>query len=298
MRLAKAVGYVNAGTCEFLLGPDGGFYFLEVNARLQVEHPVTELRTGLDLVREQLRVAAGLPLSVTQDQVDFRGHAIEARISAEDPYNRFLPASGVVAALRNPEGPGVRNDSGLYDGMEVPLYYDPLLAKLICYGEDREQAIARLRRAVDEYVISGVRTTLPFVTWLLRHPRFVAGDFSTDFIAQEWNPLTTSAAGETGLAPTAAHGEENGREAGALNSQVVAALGSALAAEDEATSLATRSRSQNGARWRRLALEDGWAARGAARRLTGRRCARWRMCPMARRKMADASSLAAVVSRS
>ncbi len=168
MRLAQAAGYVNAGTCEFLLGPDGGFYFLEVNARLQVEHPVTELVTGLDLVREQLRVAAGLPLSVTQEQVVFRGHAIEARITAEDPLNRFLPASGRIAALRDPAGPGVRLDSALYDGMEIPLYYDSLLAKLICWGEDRTEAIARLRRALDEYIIAGVRTTIPFARWLLR----------------------------------------------------------------------------------------------------------------------------------
>ncbi len=123
---------------------------------------MTEWRTGIDLVREQLRVAAGLPLSVTQEEVEFRGHAIEARISAEDPANRFLPASGTIAALREPSGPGVRVDSGLYDGMSVPLYYDPLLAKLICWGQDREQAIARMRRAIEEYIIAGVRTTMPF----------------------------------------------------------------------------------------------------------------------------------------
>ncbi len=170
--LARAVGYVNAGTCEFLLGPDGGFYFLEVNARLQVEHPVTELRTGIDLVREQLRVAAGLPLSVTQDQIDFRGHAIEARITAEDPLNNFLPASGTIAALREPMGPGVRLDSGIYDGMQIPLYYDSMLAKLICWGADRAEAMERLRRALDEYTIAGVRTTIPFARWLLDQPRF------------------------------------------------------------------------------------------------------------------------------
>ncbi|MGH2487867.1 MAG: acetyl-CoA carboxylase biotin carboxylase subunit, partial [Ktedonobacterales bacterium] len=184
--LAKAANYVNAGTVEFLLGPDRNFYFLEVNTRLQVEHPVTELRTGLDLVREQLRVASGLPLSFTQAEVHFSGHAIEARITAEDPANRFLPASGTVVALSDPAGPGVRLDSGLYAGMRVPLYYDSMLAKLICWGADREEALARLRRALGEYTIDGVRTTIPFAQWLLAHPRFQAGDFSTDFIAEEW----------------------------------------------------------------------------------------------------------------
>jgi acetyl-CoA carboxylase biotin carboxylase subunit len=265
VRLARAVGYVNAGTCEFLLGPDGSFYFLEVNARLQVEHPVTELRTGIDLVREQFRVAAGFPLSVTQEQVAFRGHAIEARISAEDPLNRFLPAVGLVAALQNPEGPGVRNDSGLYGGMQVPLHYDPLLAKLICWGEDREQALARMRRAVDEYVISGVRTTLPFVAWLLRHPRFVAGDFSTDFIAEEWRPEP----GMNALAPVGGVAEAgaNGRHPNTLSPDAVAGLAASLATQDEATAAATRRRGENGAsgggsRWktvsRHAAVHGEW----------------------------------------
>src|SRR5579883_1110907 len=186
VNLVRAINYVNAGTAEFLLGPDGNFYFLEVNARIQVEHPVTELRTGIDLVQEQFRVAAGLPLSFTQEQIEFRGAAIEARISAEDPENRFLPATGTVLALQEPSGPGVRVDSGLYNGLRVPLFYAPLLSKLIVWGRDREQAIARMRRALDEYQILGVRTTLPFARWLMDHPRFIAGDFSTDFIAEEW----------------------------------------------------------------------------------------------------------------
>lgn len=187
VKLMRTIGYVNAGTAEFLLGPDRGFYFLEVNARIQVEHPVTELCTGLDLVQEQFRVAAGLPLSFTQEQVTWRGAAIECRISAEDPENHFLPATGMVQALQEPSGPGVRVDSGLYAGLQVPLFYDPLLSKLIVWGSDRQQAIARLRRALDEYRIVGVRTTLPFARWLMDHPRYQAGDFSTDFIAEEWN---------------------------------------------------------------------------------------------------------------
>jgi acetyl-CoA carboxylase biotin carboxylase subunit len=187
VNLIRAISYVNAGTAEFLLGPDRNFYFLEVNARLQVEHPVTEWRTGIDLVQEQFRIAAGLPLSFTQEQVEFRGAAIECRISAEDPENRFLPATGTVQTLQEPSGPGVRVDSGLYAGLQVPLFYDPLLAKLIVWGKDRPQAIARMRRALSEYHILGVRTTLPFASWLMEHPRFIAGDMSTDFIAEEWD---------------------------------------------------------------------------------------------------------------
>ena len=257
VQLAKAVGYVNAGTCEFLLGPDGSFYFLEVNARLQVEHPVTELVTGLDLVYEQLRVAAGLPLSVTQEQVTFRGHAIEARITAEDPLNRFLPASGRVSALHDPAGPGVRLDSALYDGMEIPLYYDSLLSKLICWGEDRAVAMARLRRALDEYTIAGVRTTIPFARWLLTQPRFVAGDFSTDFIAQTWD------------AEEAQHQiATESDDAGELTVEEVAALAAALAAQDQGEAAVSRRRgpseqgSGDGSRWRtlgrRAALGGGW----------------------------------------
>lgn len=187
VKLIRSISYVNAGTVEFLLGPDRNFYFLEVNARLQVEHPVTEWCTGIDLVQEQFRVAAGLPLSFTQEQVEFRGAAIECRISAEDPENGFLPATGTVQALQEPSGPGVRVDSSLYAGLEVPLFYDPLLAKLIVWGQDRSQAIARMRRALAEYQVIGVRTTLPFARWLMEQARFIAGDMSTDFIAEEWD---------------------------------------------------------------------------------------------------------------
>ena len=187
VNLIRSIAYINAGTVEFVLGPDQRFYFLEVNARLQVEHPVTEWCTGVDLVQEQFRVAAGLPLSFTQEEVQFRGAAIECRISAEDPENHFLPATGTVQALQEPSGPGVRVDSGLYAGLQVPLFYDPLLAKLIVWGKDRPQAIARLRRALCEYHILGVRTTLSFARWLVEHPRYIAGDMSTDFIAEEWD---------------------------------------------------------------------------------------------------------------
>ena len=184
--LVRAINYVNAGTAEFLLGTDRNFYFLEVNARIQVEHPVTEWCTGLDLVQEQFRVAAGLPLSFTQEEVVFRGASIECRISAEDPENRFLPATGSVQALHEPSGPGVRVDSSLYQGLQVPLFYDPLLSKLIVWGSDRPSAIARMRRALAEYLVLGVRTTLPFARWLMENPRFIEGDMSTDFVAEEW----------------------------------------------------------------------------------------------------------------
>ncbi len=188
LNLIRSINYVNAGTAEYLLGPDGNFYFLEVNARIQVEHPVTEWVTGIDLVQEQFRVAAGLPLSFTQEQISLRGAAIECRVSAEDPFNRFLPATGTVQALQEPSGPGVRVDSGLYAGLQVPLFYDPLLSKLIVWGSNREQAIARLRRALDEYKIVGVRTTIPFARWLVDQPRYISANLSTDFIAEEWDP--------------------------------------------------------------------------------------------------------------
>lgn len=223
VKLMRSIGYVNAGTAEFLLGPERNFYFLEVNARIQVEHPVTEWCTGLDLVQEQFRVAAGLPLSFTQEQVVFRGAAIECRISAEDPANHFLPATGVVQALQEPSGPGVRIDSSLYVGLQVPLFYDPLLSKLIVWGKDRVQAIARLRRALDEYQIVGVRTTLPFARWLMDHPRYLAGDFSTDFIAEEWNEQVATKEDESSSADLA----------GETTPEQIAALVGALLMQDQ-----------------------------------------------------------------
>jgi acetyl-CoA carboxylase biotin carboxylase subunit len=186
---ARAVDYVNAGTIEFLVDADRNFYFMEMNTRLQVEHPVTELVTGIDLVREQIRVASGLPLSFTQEEVRPRGHAIECRISAEDPFNNFLPAIGVVEALREPLGPGVRVDSALYEGLNVTVDYDPLLSKLIVWGADREEAIRRMRRALDEYQIVGVRTTIPFHQILMESSDFAEGRFDTGFISRRWPAL-------------------------------------------------------------------------------------------------------------
>ena len=183
---AKASAYTNAGTVEFLLDDGGNFYFLEVNARLQVEHPVTEACTGFDLVAEQLRVASGEPLSFTQDDIKPNGHAIECRISAEDPYNSFLPSLGTVDWVEEPAGPGVRVDSSLYSGVEIPYHYDPMLAKVICWGATREVAIQRMLRALREYVVVGIQTNIPFHLQLLQDKRFLKGQFHTSFLDDEF----------------------------------------------------------------------------------------------------------------
>jgi len=182
LRAAKAVGYTNAGTVEFLLDTDGKFYFLEMNARIQVEHPVTECVTGVDLVKEQIQLAAGERLRYGQKDIQFRGHAIECRITAEDPHNDFAPAAGAVNGLTLPGGPGVRVDTHLYPGYHVPSYYDPLLAKLIVWGRDRREAIARALRALDEFHIDGLKTTIPFHREVLTNAFFRRGETSTDFI--------------------------------------------------------------------------------------------------------------------
>ena len=175
VRAAQAVGYTNAGTVEFLLDPGGDFYFLEMNTRLQVEHPVTEMVTGLDLVRAQLDIAQGGRLGSEFDEVVPNGHAIEVRLYAEDPYHGFVPSPGTIERLRWPEGPGVRNDAGVYEGADVPIYYDPLLAKLIVWGRDRKQAMDRLARALSEIRIEGIRTTVPLFKALLEDEDFRQG---------------------------------------------------------------------------------------------------------------------------
>jgi acetyl-CoA carboxylase biotin carboxylase subunit len=182
---ARAVKYVGAGTCEFLLGADGGFYFLEMNTRLQVEHPVTEMIYGVDLVAWQLDVAEGKPLPVTQQDLDARrrGHAVECRVYAEDPV-KFLPSPGTITRLQVPDGPYIRNDSGCYEGAEIPVHYDPMISKLVVWGENRDQAIARMRRALDEYVVRGIETNLAFHRRCFRHAAFVAGDYDTGFIGR------------------------------------------------------------------------------------------------------------------
>ena len=181
-RLLAGAGYQNAGTVEFLVDAERRFYFLEVNTRLQVEHPVTELVTGIDLVREQLRLAAGEPLGYAQDDVVARGWAIECRISAEDPAAGFIPSPGRVSTWRPPAGPWVRVDAGVYQGAEVPLHYDPLMAKLIVWGRDRDAAVRRMGAALAEFGVGGVRTTIPFHRAVMRHPDFLAGRLSTAFV--------------------------------------------------------------------------------------------------------------------
>ncbi len=193
---AGAVDYLGAGTCEFLLGSDGEFYFLEMNTRLQVEHPVTELIYGVDLVAWQLDVAEGRPLPMTQAELDGRrrGHALECRIYAEDPV-KFLPSPGRITHLRAPDGPYVRNDAGCYEGSDIPVHYDPMISKLVVWGEDRRAALGRMRRALDEYQVRGIETNLPFHRLALRHPQLIAGEFDTGFIGREAAALTPRAEG-------------------------------------------------------------------------------------------------------
>jgi len=179
---ARSIGYLNAGTMEFLFDQDGSFYFMEMNTRIQVEHPVTEEVTGLDLVKEQIRVAAGEKLSVTQDEVEWRGNAIECRINAEDYENGFRPSPGRVTYWYKPGGPGVRVDSHVYAGYAVPPHYDSMIGKLITHGKDRREALRRMQIALDEIIVEGIKTTIPFHHLALRHPRFQSGDLDTRFV--------------------------------------------------------------------------------------------------------------------
>jgi acetyl-CoA carboxylase, biotin carboxylase subunit len=182
VRVATAAGYSNAGTIEFLVDENKNFYFLEMNTRLQVEHPVTELITGLDLVHLQIRIASGERLPFKQEEIRIRGHAIECRIYAEDPDNNFFPSPGKITLLLSPSGPGIRRDSGMYEGWTVPLEYDPLLAKLIGYGTDRQQAVGRLLRALNEYFVGGIKTNISLFRRILSDPDFQAGKLDTGFL--------------------------------------------------------------------------------------------------------------------
>jgi acetyl-CoA carboxylase, biotin carboxylase subunit len=182
VRLAKNAGYANAGTVEFLVDEDESFYFIEMNTRIQVEHPITEMITGVDLVKEQLKVAAGEGLSVRQDEIPLVGHAIEFRINAEDPENDFFPSPGEVTAVEVPGGPGVRVDTSIFAGYEVPPFYDSIVGKLITYGADRDEALARGRRALKEYRLEGINTTIPLHLRLLSEKAFLAGDYDTGYL--------------------------------------------------------------------------------------------------------------------
>ena len=186
---AASVGYYSAGTIEYLVDENLDFYFMEMNTRIQVEHPVTEMVTGVDLVKQQIRVAAGEKLDFTQDDVQMSGHAIECRINAEDPAKNFIPSSGTITALHMPGGPGVRVDSHIYQDYAMPPYYDSLLAKVIAYGHDRADAMARMRRVLSEFTIEGVAPTSPFHRVLLEQPDFIAGQFDTNYVANTQLPL-------------------------------------------------------------------------------------------------------------
>jgi acetyl/propionyl-CoA carboxylase alpha subunit len=186
--LAKACGYFNAGTVEFLLDEKNNFYFLEMNTRLQVEHPVTEMITGIDLVKEQIRVAQGEKLSFRQDEIKIRGHAIEARIYAEDAANNFLPDTGTLVQYKTPRGNGIRVDDGYETGMEIPVYYDSMIAKLVAHSSTRSNAVAAMHRALSDYMVSGVETTIPFCRFVMEHEAFTSGKFDTHFAEKYFSP--------------------------------------------------------------------------------------------------------------
>jgi len=194
VKLAESIGYVGAGTIEFLLDEDGSFYFMEMNTRIQVEHPVTEMCTNFDLVKEQIRVAAAEPLSFVMNGHRLRGHAIECRVNAEDPARNFQPSPGLITAYHPPGGPGVRVDTHIYAGYTVPPYYDSLLAKVIVHGNTRAEALARMRQALDSFIIEGVTTTIPFLGRVMRHPDFIEGKIDTKFLEREPQLLKDPAA--------------------------------------------------------------------------------------------------------
>ncbi|WP_426059166.1 acetyl-CoA carboxylase biotin carboxylase subunit [Hymenobacter sp. B1770] len=237
--VARACDYTGAGTVEFLLDDKHNFYFLEMNTRLQVEHPVTEQITGLDLVKEQIKVAQGKPLAFAQEDLTITGHALELRVYAEDPQNNFLPDIGTLSTYVRPQGPGVRVDDGFEQGMDIPIYYDPMIAKLVTFGADRAEAIARMLRAIEEYKITGIETTLPFGTYVLTHPAFVSGNFDTNFIRDHFTPTT--------LAPAAPD---------AATAKVAAALGAMLFSEKKPKAAAASGETPNSevSGWRRNRL--------------------------------------------
>ncbi|MFD2863984.1 acetyl-CoA carboxylase biotin carboxylase subunit [Mucilaginibacter antarcticus] len=186
--VARAVNYTGAGTVEFIMDAQLNFYFLEMNTRLQVEHPVTEMITGIDLVKEQIQIARGEAISFKQEDLKIIGHAVELRVYAEDPANNFLPDIGTLQTYITPKGPGIRVDDGFEQGMEIPIYYDPMIAKLVAYGKDRAEAIARMTRAIDEYQITGITTTLGFGKFVMQHEAFKSGNFDTHFVKKYFTP--------------------------------------------------------------------------------------------------------------
>ncbi|HEX5003055.1 MAG TPA: acetyl-CoA carboxylase biotin carboxylase subunit [Bacteroidia bacterium] len=213
VQVAKACNYVGAGTVEFLMDEALNFYFLEMNTRLQVEHPVTEMITGKDLVKEQIKIAAGEKLSFKQEELAIYGHAIEVRVYAEDPSNNFLPDIGTLSVYKPPQGPGIRVDDGFREGMKIPIYYDPMIAKLVAHGATRQEAISRMVRAISEYKITGVATTLAFCRFVLGHQAFITGQFDTNFVQRYFTPEVlerSSGDEETIAALVAVHALMNG----------------------------------------------------------------------------------------
>jgi acetyl-CoA carboxylase, biotin carboxylase subunit len=248
--VARSVGYTNAGKIEFLLDEDGRFYFLEMNTRLQVEHPITEMVTGLDLVRWQIRIARGERLDLDPARLLTPiGHAIECRIYAEDPDNGFLPSPGRIAQLRVPGGPGIRDDSGASAGLDVPIFYDPMISKLVACAEDRPLAIARMRRALGEYLVTGIKTTLPFFSWLLAQPAFADGRFHTTYLDE----LLKSRNGRPFVEPDA-----DAEEIAAIGAALQAALSpGSLASSNGAPGAAPGAEAALASRWRTQARLDG-----------------------------------------
>ncbi|EON74940.1 Methylcrotonyl-CoA carboxylase biotin-containing subunit [Lunatimonas lonarensis] len=190
--VGRSCNYVGAGTVEFLVDEQLNFYFLEMNTRLQVEHPVTECITGIDLVKEQIRIAEGERLSFSQDDLQINGHAIEVRVYAEDPENQFLPDTGTLTTYSPPKGPGIRVDDGFEEGMEIPIHYDPMIAKLTVHASDRESAIEKMKLALVDFKVSGIKTTIPFCEYVLRHPEFINGKFTTKFVEKHFKPSVLS----------------------------------------------------------------------------------------------------------
>ena len=254
VQAAKSAGYTNAGTVEFLVDASRNFYFLEMNTRLQVEHPVTELVTGLDLVHLQLRIASGEKLPFKQEDVQLRGHALECRIYAEDPDNNFFPSPGKITRLRRPSGPGVREDSGVYEGWTVPLDYDPMLSKLIVYAPDRNAAIARMQRALDEYFVGGIKTNLGLFRRILGHPDFIAAKIDTGFLDRLLAEAPKAASSNDATlqniaAVAAAIFAANGAAAANVNSAAIKSAGK--------SSLGNGSGSSNQSAWKRSARDEG-----------------------------------------
>jgi acetyl-CoA carboxylase biotin carboxylase subunit len=238
VRLAKEAGYTNAGTMEFLVDAQRNFYFLEVNTRLQVEHPVTEMVTGLDLVKLQIRVAAGEPFSFSQEDVKLSGHAVECRLYAEDPNNQFFPSPGTILSRRSPSGPGIRFDDGVYEGFTVSTEYDPMLGKLISWGQDRAEAIARLERALEEHSVTGIKTNSGLLLGILRDPEFLRGEISTRWLDERLPHLL---AGE----------QTQGNDMVAEDAAILAALLHSLGTKDAASANGTAAEGES--RWKREA---------------------------------------------